>query len=271
MSNGAYTDYDFGPKRHWRRWIWNRIAERADKEGMVVYLPGENDFDRPLALQHGFKDNNLIGVERDKRTLKHLRNGGKLIVEGDVFEVALAILASGKRVSVINADLTKGLCLKDSAKILDIIGHPKSIGITLAINLQRGRDPEMNPFREFFPELFNFLRLKARDSSSRFDAKHRGMQLFLGFIRLIAEWYEAPKIEDLHKVIRATACVFHSYRSIKLATFDSVVFKNPFTAEMYELRGYTQKEFNAVLKDMLPLQMRMSTAATMAHRTMRGA
>jgi hypothetical protein len=52
MGNGSSFNYDFGAKRNWRRWAWNRIAERvADKSNaLCLYLPSSNDEDRPIAI-----------------------------------------------------------------------------------------------------------------------------------------------------------------------------------------------------------------------------
>lgn len=258
-------DYDFGQKRNWRRWLWNRISERAKMEGLILYLPSREDLDRDLALARGFKNGNLIGVERDASALTALRRSGVLAIHGDIFDAALSLLSSGKKISVVNADLTRGLAIRDGARIIDLLTHPKSVGMTIAVNLQRGRDPEINPHRDIFPALFKLWKLKATDPSSEFNPKHRGMQLFLGTIaNIAASWFKEIEVEQVQQLIKSTRCAFHSYRSTKLATFDSVVFNNPFSDWFYEQRCLSEDDVNSVLKKELPKNTRLSSSAVMA-------
>jgi hypothetical protein len=281
MSNGAVFDYDFGCKRNWRRWAWNRIAERAkNKDGFVLYLPSVADFDRDVAVSKGFKESNLIAAEVNDRVIESLRKRNRLVVRGTIYEAALSILASGRCVSVINADLTHGVYVDEVARVSDIFWHPMTHGVVMAINMLRGRDKEVNPFRGFFEPMFRALKLKSTDESSRFDPKHRGMQVILSLAAMMTKtWHQTPvgvggstnnEIDWARRFITSSSCCFHSYRSNSGQFFDSVVFCNPILANSEDKSVQLErKDMDRAVKQFVPQHIRASCSAVLAHRTRR--
>ncbi len=152
--SGAVMNYDFGPKRHWRRWVWNRIAEKVDaKHSLCVYLAGANDYDRPVAIAKGFRGGNLVAVERDAVTRDLLRERGVLTIDAD-FISAVDAAALGRRVDVVLADLCCGLRWEAIEAALRWFCLPNLRNATFAFNLMRGRDPETNEMRASITHLF---------------------------------------------------------------------------------------------------------------------
>lgn len=92
MSN-QNTGYDNAQKNHWRRRVWNRFAEYSPKkprESLALYLSGEDDLDRPIAIERGFRDENLIAVSRSQAAVDSIRANGGLAIKGDVYDVICA-------------------------------------------------------------------------------------------------------------------------------------------------------------------------------------
>ena len=80
------VDYTSKPKEIWRRWVWNRVAERINlsitgfkrSEAFGLYLVGPDDLDRPVAMEKGFLSLNLIAVECPQiQNLLMQNNGSK--------------------------------------------------------------------------------------------------------------------------------------------------------------------------------------------------
>lgn len=133
------TDYKNGQKNNWRRRAWNHIASLADKDAVVLYLPGERDLDRKEAVQRGFKDNNLIAVERDKSVAATLRKQGVNTINSDLLTV-LQNWPNHTPIGVVIADLQCGFdpAVFDLVKAFAL--HPALYETTFLVNLQRGRD-----------------------------------------------------------------------------------------------------------------------------------
>ena len=95
MSNGSSHDYAFPRKKHWRKCVWSEVKKRLRVpvcDAIVLYMPGIEDFDRPIAISKGFKDANLIGVERDGKVVSALRKRGVFCIHGDVVYATDAFL-----------------------------------------------------------------------------------------------------------------------------------------------------------------------------------
>jgi len=142
-------NYDFPQKRHWRRSLWNCIADRVQvpkREALTFYLAGELDEDRAVATSKGFAGNNLVAIEHDKQTAKALRSKGTLTLVGDAFEHLYAWSPS-RRIDVCLLDLCGGLTADTAAKIEGVLALPHLRNAVVAINLLRGRDPTGNRLR----------------------------------------------------------------------------------------------------------------------------
>jgi hypothetical protein len=134
-------NYDFPSKRHWRRSLWNCVADRlsvARKDALVLYLAGEQDEDREVAIQKGFRSHNLIAVDREKAAVRKLRERGSLALCGDVFD-HLDAWNCDRPINAVILDLTCDL----SSRVLDSIDRlpylPQLQDAVIAINVCRGR------------------------------------------------------------------------------------------------------------------------------------
>lgn len=278
-SAGAVMNYDFGQKRHWRKWIWNRIAERSDRNGLVVYMPGVNDFDREVAIAKGFRPNNLIGIERDGVALTRIRKNGALVASGDVFH-AVDALAVGRGASVVFLDLCCGLSRQLVLKTHLWMQSPAFANTTFAFNILRGRDKETNGWRRWICSLPD----KGWMSG---DEKHRGAILgkLLAFASLqsVARCANESQLEIDAVLDDETLEVFvshfqnngcNTYMSTSGQVFDSLVFKNPYG--MFDI-NIERAHMLGVYKDHSDYggakakAARQSLAAVLAHRTMRAA
>ena len=79
--------YGTGEKGKWRRQCWNIIDKKNEKprrQTMIHYLAGENDYDRKIALSKGYMPENMVAIERDKKTAKKLRKKKTNTVVGDL-------------------------------------------------------------------------------------------------------------------------------------------------------------------------------------------
>lgn len=175
MSNGATHNYDFPSKRHWRRWVWNRIAERTDnpRDALVLFLAGPEALDLDVARSKGFRPQNMIAVERDPATVARLREAKVLTIEGDLNEVVTA-WPMHKPVGVLLADLCGGLQHKNVGLAGVLCAHQAFQDSVIAVNLLRGRDP-----------LGASLTREIQGTELRFDSvasKHRGAAFAASFL-----------------------------------------------------------------------------------------
>lgn len=150
--NGAKKNYgEHGPKRNSRRWFWNRIKERIGvpaREAIVLYLAAAQDFDRKLALDHGFQNKNLIAVERDAASAKALETSGVTVIRGDIEDVVHCWTRT-RRVDVLYADFCGGLSAKRRSWLgSGLPGYDHLINAVLAFNFLAGRESDWEALRE---------------------------------------------------------------------------------------------------------------------------
>lgn len=174
MSNGATKNYDFGPKRHWRRTVWNRVKSELSvpaSDAVVLYLPGPHDFDREIAIEKGFKDKNLIAIERDSRIVSKLRRDGKLVANCDFID---ALNSLNRPVHFVFGDFCKGVDFSTFKGIFTASQFNKNLENTIfALNFQRGREIDNKAMRDATLDMH--------------DSKHRGQVFLTGLIQYIAE------------------------------------------------------------------------------------
>lgn len=255
MNRGASKDYRFGTKDHWRRWMWNRIADRLlvpPKSATAIYFAGNGDHDRREAIRRGFHGGNLISIERDEPTARSLRARGVTVIPGDALEI-LAAWPPGRPCNVLALDFCSGVYVDRVFEIGGILTNPAFDGAVLAANFLRGRDD----IQRHFPKLH------APGAPIRFpetiDEKHRGAKFALGLsfrflvtveraLALILAANHDPEISsDLDRELFAEPLLeedlaayrseifdmvngasFHTYRSTAGSqVFDSVVLKIP--------------------------------------------
>lgn len=254
-------DYVSIAKEHWRRWVWNRVIERIPKLGVdgfmrknatVLYLVGPEDFDRPLAVEKGFRTHNLIAVDLDKKCVSRVRRAGNLAVCARL-EDLVATWPEDWPIHAVVADFTCGLDNKTAKTFLAALYTSRAtvLGKTVvAVNLQRGRDPDSNPIREAIEETRQYGKslgwwglgfdkaIKVCGSPGfqqmcdiMLDNLHRGKQLFTQLFvhskqSLSHTGLCTPDYPDVF--MEATNPIFYSYRqNVKTPYMDSVVFTMP--------------------------------------------
>lgn len=163
-------NYKFGRKNNWRRWQWNIITKtlknlgKKPQDSICLYLRGPDDKDREVALQKGFKSNNMIAVDINKENIKAAKqNGNNAIFIG--LGPLLSLWGKQPKIDIIVADFCCGMTETVKEFINDLL---LCEGLTdhciLAINLLRGRDPNIKIIQEVVP------------------IKHRGMLFMKEFV-----------------------------------------------------------------------------------------
>ena len=207
--------YDFGTKKHWRRWAWNRLAERLSvrpSEARVVYLATADDFDRMVALSKGFRSQNLIACTTDKAAVKAIRKAGGWAIN-HLLEPVVMGWPSDWPLDGIIGDFCSGLSM-DALGFGDAVLFTKGIRevdglgrVAIVANMLRGRDAISNPIRDRYNVLVN-------DAP---DPKHRGSYLLCYMADRFADSMEPPSEEEqlalFGKILTGYQWAFHSYRS----------------------------------------------------------
>lgn len=267
--------YKYGQKNQWRRWMWNRVAERTKdrREKKVLYLAGPDAYDIGAASLRGFDTRNMIAVEREQNALRSLRAAGLLAIDGELCDVMEA-WPQECSVGVVVADFCCGM----EANIVNRIARQSAhfwpfVDATFCFNFLRGRDASSSSDREMFSGEWDRIE----------NPLHRGemfFQLYVGSIvansfsaqkEFDGDWNNpSHKIESAFDVVtRLAKPVFYSYRSTAgNQYFDSVVFKN-IIADSFLITGSEacKPKKQIVSTDLIPQRRR--TAAVLAHNTRR--
>jgi hypothetical protein len=280
--SGAEMDYDFGQKRHWRRWIWNRIAEKVEdrKNAICIYLPGKNDYDRPVALERGFEGHNLIGIEKDGDVVKKLRSSGTLAIDADFLDV-MTVLALRKRLGVIFGDFCGGVFPVTARKLHSAFCSPYMKKSVFAFNLMRGRD-RGDECGEVWRRYINIQSCDIR--------MHRGCILLMNTLLLMSSSLAKQFPDQIDGtdsgLIKMSSALFNAvepnYTSYKSGNkyFDSIVFYHPMRLDGQDQEEHEKWYSNAVNQSLknTPLKSKekkylartsRAIAAVMAHRTRR--
>lgn len=254
-------NYNFSQKRAWRRWAWNRILERTEKprDAIVLFLAGENAHDIDVAVDRGFRRENMIAVENDKDVAESLRAKKILTIQGNLSSVLWSLKT--KPIDVVMADMCCGF-VEESASVARALSvNPVFYSSTICANLLRGRDSFSNEIRKAFMG----------------NAKHRGNLFY---------WMYGARMNEIHinagrpenEAFALTVAVMkqwapadlHSYKSTSGQVFDSVVFRSPLTSD-----PEGKKNWAKMFENMTPLKQSQSVtrscAAVFAHHTMRTA
>jgi hypothetical protein len=258
-------NYKYGNKNNWRRWYWNKIRERVNnpRDAIVLYLAGEADLDRDVALAKGFKNKNLIAVENRRSVLAALRAKCVLTIDSDLCDV-ITDWPLDKPVQVVVGDFCGGLTLSRLKKLKHCWLRPQFHDAVFCFNFLRGRDSTSNEIRKVYSEGARKMGLGCQ--------KHRA-EAFMAFLaRGIAYLCEKAAPIDKHYTwdeltnfslycLDKSKPEFRSYRSTAgNQIFDSVVFKSPFK-EIPIMSSVSDVAKGSTVRRRI--------AATMAHRTMR--
>jgi hypothetical protein len=151
MASPGIKNYDFTEKKKWRKLVWKDIARRVNnkRKARVIYLAGEQDLDRDMALNHGFKGQNMIAVEIDKPRVKALRKKGVNTIHGNLMDV-LHSWPNNHKVDVVVADFCFGF-EQTSVDLYDSLATDALKDACVLINFMRGRDASSNVVRKYMP------------------------------------------------------------------------------------------------------------------------
>lgn len=297
--SGENFDYKFGNKNNWRRWVWNRIVERLavpPAEAVVLYLAGQQDLDREIAIQRGFKGHNLIAVERDELVAAQLRKKGVLTIQGEFGDV-LQFWPLGHEIHVVFGDFCSDMTLKlwTAITLTAFLAYTKNA--VLAFNFQRGRDQTAAAHRLSARKTVEAIISTAPER--HISPLHRGLHVYADWFEVMkgiaagaariengkwsikwerSEYRDDPRFLAFCWIIQKDLSMrCHSYKSIiprvckhtgriKKTTlyFDSVVWRNVM-AELWK----TGAPKGCYVRNAKEKSIRLSASAVLAHRTMR--
>ncbi|MGH3430839.1 MAG: hypothetical protein ACRD3Q_03515 [Terriglobales bacterium] len=257
---------DYREKNQWRRWVWNRIAERLTHpayQSTAIYLAGVSNLDRPEAIRRGFQTKHLIAVDANPNKVTAIRARGELCICGDILDIAFNY---GCRVDALHLDFCCGLELGVLQKIGMAMAHPDMRACVFSLNFLRGRDPSSAALRESIagngrcPDVLSkhrgYLALHALTAVTFLDVFRGASAAFKGYAETL--------IND------AANAEAYSYRSSTHQTFDTVVFTNPLGAFL-DSDDYGH-ELRAVLRTVYgSRKIRSRIAAHKANATRRSA
>jgi len=261
-------NYDFGKKRNWRRWVWNRIADRVPdkRNARVLFLAGDEPVDIRVATEKGFRAANMIAVERDSKVAAELRKSGVLVIEADLLEM-LNHWSPSQRVDVVVADLMCNFRIDVLDRLWNALLNPAFADVVMAVNLQRGRESG-----DHWKALKMFME-NTPDSVE--DKKHRGkiffnVMLWSFLIGPLKKRSDEQKSAAIPVLIDLANPLFNSYRNDgALVTMDSVVWRNPWGQALRD-GGYDPSRGGVLPDDEHKgSRLRRKAAAVIAHQTMR--
>ena len=137
--------FRIGTKNNWRRWVWNRVRERFTRvdDALVLYLAGHEDLDREVAVSKGFRNENLIAVDDNPKVVKAIRAKGFLAIQHDLAELVF-MWPEDWPLTFVLADFCSGF-IDSSWVFAEACVSSKALvrGSVVAVNFQRGREPEL--------------------------------------------------------------------------------------------------------------------------------
>ena len=241
MIDGSTKDYTFAQKRHWRGWLWNRIAERVrPKDSLVIGLFGADGLDVGEALVRGFDQGNLIAIERDRRAALKLRRNGITTIHSStsrVFHAWRNDPAWNVAVLDFTSDVSREVFMTIRSACFLRSAMPGTA--VVAINMLRGRSPVgaelvrnhyLDSDESDYPELKSILDAgpsKARPFKLVTKIVLNEVHAELRGFWARGEWGKANALNaQMLAWLRSLRPEFASYRSGPLV-FDSVVVTIP--------------------------------------------
>lgn len=144
LPNGPYM---VPVKVEARAAIWQAAKERLTcpvQEAVAVYLGGEADYDRDVALSLGFRPYKLFLVEHERKVFEELRRKGKQAVFGELTAVVrnwpLTTKDTSHQVDFLYADFQCGLIESATAMQQHLVSRSEFKDCVMAVNLLRGRE-----------------------------------------------------------------------------------------------------------------------------------
>ena len=144
LPNGPYTN---PVKVEARAAIWQAAKERLMcpvQEAVAVYLGGEADYDRDVALSLGFRPYKLFVVEHERRVFEQLRLKGKQVIFSELTAAVqnwpLTTKDTSHQVNFLYADFQCGLIESATAMHQHLVSRSEFKDCVMAVNLLRGRE-----------------------------------------------------------------------------------------------------------------------------------
>lgn len=176
------SNFDFGRKRAWRKWEWNRIEElyykdtpkKRKRDAVILYLVGPNDFDRKIAIQKGFSNNNIIAVDCCNDNIESVRRSKNLGIIGKLNDVIRA-WGGREKIDIIVADFCCDFNKSIFAFIQDLVDLPCfNYNTVVSVNLSRGMPGSKSEM------VFNDIEFMKRKTGS-----HRGKMIIALYAKLV--------------------------------------------------------------------------------------
>ena len=142
-------NYEVEQKRHWRYWVWKRIAENCGVHpsfATVLFLSGPSPSDLQAATKYGFKLRNIVAVDMNAECVEAARKAGCTAIQGSLHEVVTKW--NDGQIHGVVADYCFGLTLHNMIDSYQIASRANAC----AFNFQRGRecDVESKKLRDYF-------------------------------------------------------------------------------------------------------------------------
>jgi hypothetical protein len=266
--NGATRDYRNGRKNNWRRWGWNRLAERIDssmRNCPILYLAGPQDLDRAVAVSKGIRSTNLIAVDEHQPNVKRVRREGGVAICADIVDV-LTAWPTDRPVAAVALDFCCGFEPELVRGLMRSLWRAPFANCWGWLNFQRGRDGGSNAIRADLDRLFT------RTSKNR--AEHFFLSLVSDAVITahrdgkLAPGLTAQDCVDITAQHRSP--IFRSYESVgeagSVVVFDSLIYRAQPAGEHYARNGGIER-YERQFAPSVPV--RRLVGAALAVRTMR--
>lgn len=272
-TSGVKMNYRFDAKRTWRQQMWNDITRRLERmsigphNAIVLYLGGESDLDRRILLQRGYREHNLLLVERDAGVCNSLREQGKIVFHGDFWKILNSLTyVNNLTPHVVFADLCGIVSDEVAIEAIDTMSQVSPQ--VRALNVLRGRDAKSIAFSmsdglgmHRLERLWRRRTLVLNELTRRADAS--------GTIPPD----DNPSADDYINAFFMERCnpTFRTYKSSSGQVFDSVVYStvryalpqnHPWMLRLLELDETVSRLFRDENQDVI-----RSAAAVLANRT----
>lgn len=236
--NGAEKNYKFGQKNNWRRATWNEVLARTagrEKTEFILYLAGQNDLDRQIAIEKGVPPENLIAVDRCKDNLMPIKAQGGCTLHENVVNI-LKSWPPERPVCAVLLDFCSGM-EQWNYNLHRYFFNTAFQRAVVMVNFMRGRDAWSNDLRQSLArsgllELFlngkipnpqknralHFVILAAATLAASADE-----QSCCSPSQLVEENIKSKLGERILIIMAKSLTRFNTYKSGAL-TFDSVIF-----------------------------------------------
>lgn len=139
--------YQFGQKNNWRRRQWNFIVKhlgKPTKDAVCLVLAGHEAIDVKVAMQKGFREENIVVVERDEAAAAKIRSATRCsVVCAELLDVIRSWRCEQK-IDVVVADFCSNYSedIHEFQRLL-LAKHTmafQNARVVISLNLQRGRE-----------------------------------------------------------------------------------------------------------------------------------